>query len=893
MDQSLNDDFYINNNNDGFNLKDIFSTNLKNYLANIVGGKADKSKVSLESNIIAWIARCSTPGCRDILRISSEDYLKLDPPAKLFNNYIHDYTLFCKNMLKDSFIKHKTHKELWNHEGHLKMLRNKNFRNTDTMGLSINVYLPIEFLLEYTPVELVKWLHFVFKHSRIRECYDAFKVTKCIKEFTSIVKKFRDTVFGDNWYFLADLDTCFGYNTQSKLSDVKDDIVEWAEYKKITRDVSEDEYIEGLKIELRQLFKEKRNINDIPFDNFIENSNYWVVSGSSNGIKSVVYDTTSKEEVMSKAVKAALFVEENQKALIKKVKNTVKSESFSPSVKIEIGFKNRLILACGNIEYIQMTYISHHIEKLLKTNQHSTLFNDNLWKIKSYAQNFEKINNTENIFMPFDAAGFDKYVTLTEIDGCFQVIKEQIDKHYKHSIAYDDLSSCINNLIESLRIGWKVKFGEGSIKWLGGLPSGLRWTALLGTLINIARAKYIEKRVCKLLNRSFTLKKIVGQGDDDDFIFDSWLAGFMQFNFYGKLGIKAHFGKNFLDNRYTEYLKKLSDSKTKTVTSYPTRKITSLFFISPEKSKLPDESFDNINFGIYDTIRRRGYNIDDKYFENKNFKALEYIPRTLGGFGSKIHNYGNKQHKVQRRILEQRRFILKTVKKGTPLFNFLKKIQLITTRYQYDRKIFLTRILEGFGARLAPTTNISRVIKEQIPESNPLELLTFEKVLDMLIIARDLSWNQPRLKQEFAFLPLKEIIATMRFDEMLSTLREFCDPVSLNAIEYVLNKFDRSVAKLKISNIIKPKYEFKTPYSKYYSDEFMSAVFGDTLLKMTLNNIIYSDNDIMDNDLSFRNQFLKFELSMFDIFNNFKDNNQRRDNLLINLFLNISINSYN
>jgi len=836
------------------------------------------------------MARNNTTNGREILRISCDGYLKLDPPTNLFNYYLKNYILYCSDMLKDAYIKDKSHKEIWNNEGHIKMLRNKDFVNVDTNGLSINVYLPIEFLYEHTPHELRKWLNFVFKHSKIRETYDAFKVTKCIKEFTSVVKKFRDAAFGENWYYLADLDTCFGYNTQSKLSDVKNDIVEWAAKKDLKRDTSEEEYVNNLKIELRKLFKEKRVINDVPLGDFLNNSNYWVVSGSSNGVKTMVYDTIRREEVKSKGVKAAIFVEENAQQLLKRVHESRNSESFSPSVKIEIGFKNRLILACGNIDYIQMTYISHHIEKLLKGNPHSTLFNDNQWKVKNYADNFELLNNTKNIFMPFDAAGFDKYVSLSEIGACFDVIEEQIHKHYKYSIVGDDLSTCIKNIKDSMKNGWSVKFENGEIDWLGGLPSGLRWTALLGTLINIARAKYIEGRVSKQLGRSAILKKVVGQGDDDDFVFDSWLAGYLQFEYYSKLSIKAHYGKNFLDDRYTEYLKKLADTKNKTVTSYPTRKITSLFFISPEKSKLPDESFDNINFGIFDTIRRRGYRIDDKYFENKNFKALEYIPRTIGGFGSKLHNYGTKGHKIYRRILEQKRFIVNKIKKRTPLDNMFKKINAVTEHLKFDRHVFKIRILEGFGARLAPQNNISSVKKELLRETNKLNLYTFSEILDMLSFSKDLAWKQPFLKQEFAYLPLKEIIATMSFDEMLNTLREFCDPLSLNSIEYVLNKNKLDVAKLKISNIIKPRYEYKVPYSKYYSDEFMSAIFSDTLNKMTLNTIIFQDNNIYDDDLFFRNLFIKFELSMFEIFNN--DIN-RKDNLLIKLFSNLSINSYN
>lgn len=888
--QTLNNDFYINQNNDGFNLKHIFINNLISYFSGKGVSDGKSGRAGWDKNIIAWLARSSTHEAREIMRLSSPDYVLLDPPNTLIQKYLNDYFIFCENMLNDSYIKDKNHKDIWNHKGHLTMLRNKRFIDLDTEGLAINVFLGLRFLYDFTPGYLIKWIDLVVKHSRIRENFDAFKVTKCLKEFTSVVKKFRDSVFGEEWFYLADLDTCFGYNTQSKLSDVKEDIVSWAEYKDLKRDVSEEQYISGIKQELRKLFKEKRILNDIKLDDFLENSNYWVVSGSSNGVKTMVYDTISDELVRSKGVKAAIYINSVKKNILNQVKKKTKAEDFSPSVKIEIGFKNRLILACGNIEYIQMTYISHHLEKLLKGNPHSTLFNDNVWKVTNYVSNFNELWGTKNIFMPFDAAGFDKYVTLSEIMACFEVFEEQINKHFKHSIAKEDLSICISNLIESLKKGWNVKYENSSIKWEGGLPSGLRWTALLGTLINIARAKYIENKLMKELGVSAVLKKVVGQGDDDDFVFNSWFLGFKQFEYYKKLDIKAHYGKNFLDDRYTEYLKKVVDIKTKSVFSYPTRKITSLFFISPEKSKLPEESYDTINFGIYDIIRKRGYNIDSQYFENTNFIRLQYIPKTIGGFGSKLHNYGNKDHKVFRRVLTQRRYKVLKPDKGTLFRSFLNKVLSITADLNYSRDIFLERMFETFGARLAPKSNITNVKKELLRESNPLKLLSFSELLDLLFASRELNWKRPFLKKEYAFLPLKEIIATMNFNDLLIALRKYCDPVSLNSVEFVLNKYDLQVAKLKVSNILEPRYEYKTPYSMFYSDEFMSALFSETLNRMTLNTIIFSDNDLMSDDLSFRNHFIRFELSMFKIFN---DEKQRLDKLLLQLFFGFEINKYN
>lgn len=889
IEHSLDKQFYINNNNDGFNLNSIFTDILSNFLLKWTSDKTS-SMTSMEKTVVTWIARSNAPISRDILRMSSERYRLLDPPKSLFNNYLLNYIDFCKDTLKHAYEKDLTHKQIWNHDGHIKMLRNKGFISVDTHGLSINVYLPLKFLFDHTPYELKKWLKFVVKHSKIKENYNAFKVTKCLKEFTSVVKKFRDSIFGENWHFLADLDTCFGYNTQSKLADVKQDIVDWAEYKNIKRCVSEETYINGLKKHIDGLFKEYRVLNDVFLNDFIVDSKYWVVAGSSNGIKTEVFDNTKQVMEKSKAVKAAIYVGANTKNLIHSIRTKNKAEPFSPNVKIEIGFKNRLILACGNIEYIQMTYVSHHIEKLLKKNIHSTLFNDNLWKIKNYVDNLNRIGVSSNIYMPFDAAGFDKYVTLTEIQACFSVFEKQIRKHYIHSEVFEDLSICMHNIKSSLDNGWQVKYDAGLINWKGGLPSGLRWTALLGTLINIGRAKYIEEQISKEISIVGFLKKLVGQGDDDDFVVNSWLTGFLIFEYYNKLGIKAHYGKNFLDDRYSEFLKKVIDSKTKTVYSYPTRKITSLFFISPEKSKLPDESYDTINFGVYDTIRRRGYNIGSEFFENTNFLTLQYIPKVLGGFGSKLHNFGNRGHSATRRILRQNRFTLKRLTKNTPLYIYMKKVLSITDKLQFDRHAFLKTIFESFGARLAPYSNISLVVKENIHSHNPLNLLSFGEVLDLLLLGKRLAWQVPRLKKEYAFLPLTELIRTMHFDEMLKTLREFCDPISLNSIEYVLNKYPLDKAKLKVSNILHPKYEFKPCYSANYSDEFMSALFGDALKKLTLNEIIMNDNDSFKNDLSFRNVFVRFEISMFVIFNNLKTNN---DKIFIKLFNDFEINKFN
>jgi len=142
------------------------------------------------------------------------------------------------------------------------------------------------------------------------------------------------------------------------------------------------------------------------------------------------------------------------------------------------------------------------------------------------------------------------------------------------------------------------------VKWVNGVPSGLRWTTLIDSLVNYLRSKIISEYVNRKW-RATSLLEIRCAGDDDDFTCSSWFLGYLVFKTYELFSIPVHSSKNFISNDCTEFLKNLVLKEGKMV-GYKARKVANLFFISPEKQLKPEGTYDEINYSVWDQCVREG-----------------------------------------------------------------------------------------------------------------------------------------------------------------------------------------------------------------------------------------------------------------------------------------------
>ena len=185
------------------------------------------------------------------------------------------------------------------------------------------------------------------------------------------------------------------------------------------------------------------------------------------------------------------------------------------------------------------------------------------------------------------------------MDVNFRFIEQLLIHAYSRNIyEKSDLKMIFDLTYKSFKVHkWSVKLYSGKIiDWEYGLPSGIRWTALFGTLTNVARAYLVERELSYITSDQNAVMKIVGQGDDDDIVLRSNLYGSLFFEILLSFGVTANHAKNFMSTKETEFLKNIVFENT--VMGYPARKICGMVFISPEKKSTGDELFEVIDWSI-------------------------------------------------------------------------------------------------------------------------------------------------------------------------------------------------------------------------------------------------------------------------------------------------------
>lgn len=124
-----------------------------------------------------------------------------------------------------------------------------------------------------------------------------------------------------------------------------------------------------------------------------------------------------------------------------------------------------------------------------------------------------------------------------------------------------------------------VEFGDRTFVWLSGLLSGWLWTAVFGTLINIAVIRSAARIYGIFTGTPPELLNVIGQGDDGSMWSISHKQVFGVIEVLGWLGWKFNIGKFWVSKTKTEFLRFVYTSSS--IRGYPVRAIGSLLWSSP------------------------------------------------------------------------------------------------------------------------------------------------------------------------------------------------------------------------------------------------------------------------------------------------------------------------
>jgi hypothetical protein len=799
----------------------------------------------------------STLGSRQLTQFYFEDYSTFDYDAVNIKKQRLKLLATVRDNLRAQVEVSRVEKLImYDHENHMSWLRWDTLLPLYNKLVSqhklyfdqpVNIVLPYHIYLSKLPPTLTRYFVEICDVCGVWGGYPPKVVAKNLKLFTSYVKKVRDEVYGDKWFWLCDLETLFGYNVRTKIEDVNADLRAWIEDKNIVRgDLTRDQYRHQLftlllnDIKNTKVMVKSKTFDEKPLRSFLLNPNGWIVSGSSNGVTTKLFDQVTGKEVKSAATKPALFVEYGIDYLYDLILRDVKQEPFKPNVKIELGWKDRLIITCGNVDYIRMSYISYHVERLFSGDVFTTLFGGSANKTANYLKAMLSISKFVN--MPMDSKNFDNYCGRDEILAFFDFIDWAINHFFNENA---DLKLVMKLVRDSFdKHGWSIVVDNNLVEWSEGMPTGMRWTAFCGSFINYMRALFVKDQIIKKFGVN-VFHRIKVQGDDDDFALSSWFMSYVTTKIYESLSIPINLAKTFVSNTETEFLKKIV--RKDRIVGYPSRKLCSSLFISPEKKTKPEELYSVINFKIWDDCVKRGMDLM-QYIDDKDMEKMLFIPKSAGGFGV----YNDQRHwndKFSIPVIVPNRFVIKKVKKKSLLMEYIN----LNTKFAMDINVdidinrFKSSIMSRFSSSCVPKSanNILRLERKQVNvRTTNLSSEDVDVLKNLIRLSLISDWRDYMVDDEFINLEWRALIdasnSTKAKADLIYNLADAKSKNTINAITKSRNKWNANAS---IIAYYDGKYKIKIPYSKSLSEEYLSVVFNQFFTNLSVNLLTLVDAD--------------------------------------------------
>uniref|UniRef100_A0AAU7L0Q3 RNA-directed RNA polymerase n=1 Tax=Zeugodacus cucurbitae toti-like virus 4 TaxID=3159488 RepID=A0AAU7L0Q3_9VIRU len=400
------------------------------------------------------------------------------------------------------------------------------------------------------------------------------KMQKYFKKQSAILKLGGKYIHED-WRWGVHWEMFYGYTPYRGVEHMLDEVEQWLVTRRILGgELSEEEYMAMLSEETitfcREEWKMPKGCLKI---------NEWVATGewmrgrSGDGIRNTV--TVSGRKMKTRRMKSVDAVFRSDSAMAASLQR-VTDETFQVMEKSE-GAKVRPVVKTGSEMFRKMDYLSQWVEDGFYGSKLSTLFGgaDNQEEI-----DVELMNSAENNTLwkvPLDQSNFDWHQSRMSIEVVVATMGYMMGKR----ITEPDFHKVWASMWDSLFAREvKVKAGAHRFEWGNGLPSGLRWTALLDTILNITSFRVAVRLAGRVLGKEIPIHCHKSQGDDVAFSSGNLNDVSHIIHIYNKLGYEAHPAKTFYSKYRTEFLRK-SYEKGVGITGYICRSLLSIRFRNP------------------------------------------------------------------------------------------------------------------------------------------------------------------------------------------------------------------------------------------------------------------------------------------------------------------------
>lgn len=234
--------------------------------------------------------------------------------------------------------------------------------------------------------------------------------------------------------------------------------------------------------------------------------------------------------------------------------------------------KIRPVAKSDNQLFRKMDFLSYPLENGLKGSRSSPLF------LGLQGNEMLDMNICERLPMgincPLDQGSFDnnqsKPTILIALIAIYDVVISKLSEEYKQ--VWEAMWDSV------IHPESRVIVGNHNMPWNNGLPSGWRWTGLIGTLLNIGVFR-VCVRIAQGISPRVTYFDAVHQGDDIHFKATTLFALSLIISVMRSNGYAVHPEKTYFSKERSEFLRRSYEKKT--IIGYLARSLTAMRFRSP------------------------------------------------------------------------------------------------------------------------------------------------------------------------------------------------------------------------------------------------------------------------------------------------------------------------
>jgi hypothetical protein len=411
--------------------------------------------------------------------------------------------------------------------------------------------------------------------------------------------KYMGVRLSKNWRFYVDLQMCYRYYSKYYWGDLLKDIHEWFHPKPLMWD-SRQQWLNAFEEGLRSWFtnywvKPER----VKYDTFIEylTSCDWGTNGATDMHVPMAKIKGDLEKV-EKNKNASMLVADME-AIFKRLFKTpgqVNKVTVKPD---EAPNKTRVIVSSDTLTYLLQSYIGQWFTAGY-SNEISTAYKDSEQAVNFWLGMSTMCLNHDDVKIPLDQKGFDHHVDRDMLKLFYKVM-------YEYALTTNNIE--LINMVTLLRENifsksiWSTKIPDKDVdaniidycfknnitiksykgistltgEWIGGIPSGWKWTIDTDTIVNYAELYAILKLSGK--DVASGIKYNIFQGDDLAPIVSSLSVAKSILYGYRYCGLEINVRKFFIANDRHEFLRRVVTDTG--VYGYPARTVHSLLWRSP------------------------------------------------------------------------------------------------------------------------------------------------------------------------------------------------------------------------------------------------------------------------------------------------------------------------